>query len=75
MATKKQRYLKIQERVAVLFNDLDQLRDEMQEAYDNMPESLQDGVNGEKMYARIEAVEEQLNNLEEITEYDWSEAS
>lgn len=72
--TKKQRYLKIQERAAVMFDDLEQLRIEMQESYDNMPESLQDGVNGEKMYARIEAVEEQLNNLEELKDYDWSEA-
>lgn len=73
--TKKQRYLKIQERAAVLFDDLEQLRIEMQDSYDNLPESLQDGVNGEKMYARIEAVEEQLNNLEELKDYDWSEAS
>jgi len=74
MATKKQRYLKLQDRAAELWNDLEELRIDMQDAYDNMPESLQDGVNGEKMYARIEAVEEQLNNLEELKDYDWSEA-
>jgi seryl-tRNA synthetase len=45
---------------------LEGLRDEEQEAYDNMPESFQNGEKGEKAQAAITAMEEAISSLEEI---------
>ena len=51
------------------------MADEEQEAFDNMPESLQDGERGEQMQDYISSledmsfsIEELMTDLEEITE-------
>lgn len=47
---------------------LEDIRDAEQEAYDNLPESLQDGERGEQMTEAVENIETAISNLEEIGE-------
>ena len=46
--------------------DLEAIKDDEQEAYDNLPESLQDGEKGEKMTEAIDNLETACSALEEI---------
>jgi len=41
------------------------VRDEEQEAYDNMPESFQGGEKGEKAQECISAIEDAISSLED----------
>lgn len=45
---------------------LESVRDEEQEAYDNMPENFQNGERGEKSQAAIDALENAISELEGI---------
>lgn len=62
-----ERRKKLQEIITEL-NDLatriGDIRDEEQEAYDNMPESLQGGEKGDLAQAAIDAMETVINDLE-----------
>ena len=53
----------IGERITACVIDLEAVRDEEQEAYDNMPESLQRGDQGSAAEGTICALEEALNHL------------
>lgn len=44
---------------------LEEVKDEEQEAYDNLPESLQCGERGEQMQENIDNIEDYLSYLEE----------
>ena len=46
--------------------DLSQVRDEEQEAYDNMPESLQNSEKGNMMEENIDVLDSAIYSLEEI---------
>lgn len=46
-------------------NILEEVKDEEQEAYNNLPESLQYGERGEQMQENVDAIEEYLSYLEE----------
>jgi prefoldin subunit 5 len=48
--------------------DVEYLQEEEQEAFNNIPESLQESEKGEKMQESIDALEEALSNLEEAIE-------
>lgn len=48
-----------------LVEKLESVRDEEQEAYDNLPESLQYGEKGESMEECISAIEDAISELEE----------
>lgn len=75
MKTKKLRYEELQARAQMLAADMEELRDEMQDSFDNMPDSLKyNSTNGEKADARIEAVTDQITNLDEIVEFNWADA-
>lgn len=47
---------------------IDGVKDEEQEAYDNLPESLQDGEKGQQMQYAVEKLEEAVNELEELVD-------
>lgn len=49
-----------------IVSDLESIRDEEQDAYDNLPESLQEGERGQDMQAAIENMENALSALEDI---------
>lgn len=44
---------------------LEEVKDEEQEAYDNLPESLQCGERGEQMQENIDNIEDYLSYMEE----------
>lgn len=44
--------------------DLEDMQNEEQDKYDNMPEQLQDTENGCRMYECIEALEDVVNRLD-----------
>lgn len=48
---------------------LEALRDEEQDYYDNMPESLQDGERGQKAYDAIDAIDNAVNGVAETLDY------
>lgn len=59
----------INDTLAKLLEQLEVLRDEEQEAYDNMPESLQDSERGEKMSDALITMESAIDSITEATEY------
>lgn len=64
---------KVQEMKDNIIGSIEEVRDEEQEYYDNMPESLQGGEKGEMASAAIEHLESAINDLEGLTEMDLPE--
>ena len=56
---------KIKEQIEDLKWKLDELLEEEQEAYDNMPDNLQCSERGEKAEECIDALEEAISNIED----------
>ena len=55
----------IEAQITNLRDRLDELMNEEQDAFDNMPESLADGERGQAMEEAIQAMEEALSSLED----------
>lgn len=53
-----------------ILTEFTELRDELQDRLDNMPESLQDSESGQTLQERIDGLEEACNQLEEISKED-----
>ena len=51
------------ERLRKARDEIEAIKDEEQEAYDNLPESLQDGEQGEKMDENIGDLDEAISVL------------
>ncbi len=54
-----------------LISDLESLRDEVQERYDNIPEQLQDGDAGQLLQDRIDSVESAMSDIEGVEVQDF----
>lgn len=57
---------KFEEIKAEAIDQLSEIRDEEQEAYDNIPEALQDSERGENMQNCIDALEYFMSDLENM---------
>lgn len=57
---------KFEEIKAEAIDQLSEIRDEEQEAYDNLPEALQDSERGENMQDCIDALEYFMSDLENM---------
>lgn len=55
--------------VTVLSELLQELMDEEQERYDNLPECKQEGEYGERLEGNIDAMQNLIDSLEEATGY------
>lgn len=55
-------------RLQKIVEQIEELRDEEQEAFDNTPESLQFSERGEKMEEAIQCLETAIDSIKEITE-------
>lgn len=55
-------------RLQVIYDDLVAVIDEEQEAYDNLPESFQDGERGELMSGGIELLGSARDDIEQVME-------
>lgn len=51
------------------FDTLQEVRDEEEEAFDNLPENMQDGERGEMMQEAIDNLDEAIGSLEEAVSY------
>lgn len=65
-ADRRARIAALQDKLIGMQTEIETLRDEEQEAFDNMPESLQQSDKGEKAQAAIEALEEAINSVDEV---------
>lgn len=52
--------------IASIISDLEELRDELQDRLDNMPEGLQEGDVGQLLQERIDALDSAISDLESI---------
>ena len=66
---RRNRIAEVQSQLETLKQEIDSILEEEQEAYDNMPESLQNGERGEAMQEAIDALESAVGSCEELDEY------
>ena len=52
--------------IASIISDLEELRDELQDRLDNMPEGLQEGDIGQLLQERIDALDSAISDMESI---------
>lgn len=67
--SRRSRIDEIIQKIEDLTYDIDVLRDEEEESYDNLPESIQYSDRGETMSEAIDNLESAISSLEEATEY------
>lgn len=53
-----------------LISQIETIRDEEQEYYDNMPEGIQSGEKGDAAQAAIDTMDEVISALQEVTQMD-----
>ncbi len=53
----------LKEKIGEVMEDIEQIRDDEQEKFDNTPENLQDGERAEKLYQSVETLEELIEEL------------
>lgn len=68
MANRLKQIGKLQTKAYYLAEEIEQLKDELQEAFDNMPENLQLSANGERSEARINLLDNWLDELRGMAE-------
>ena len=62
---RRKRLTSIAEQISVLIDMAQEVLDEEQEAFDNMPESLQQGERGEAMQDAVEAIGGLIEGMEQ----------
>lgn len=60
------RIASLREAVEAMVTDLETIRDEEQEAYDNLPEGIQAGDRGDAMQAAISDLDSAINDLQTL---------
>lgn len=65
---RRKKLAKLQEQIEELRMALEEVLEEEQEAFDNMPENLQYSEKGERAEGCISALEDAVSNLEEAVE-------
>lgn len=66
---RRNRLQKIYDAISAIQADLEEVRDEEQEAFDNMPEGLQCSERGEAMETALSELEDALYSMEEMLEH------
>lgn len=70
MANRRKQIEAVQKRAADFAQDVEMLKEELEESLENMPESLQYSANGEKMQERIDMLDNWLMALNDMAEED-----
>ena len=65
---RRKRIEKVQETLAELLAEIEALRDEEQEALENLPESLQETERGERMQTAADALDDAYTNLDSVND-------
>lgn len=60
---------KIIERLEEIRDDIESVKNEEEEAYENLPESLQESGRGEAMSEAIDALDSAYSSIEEVLDY------
>lgn len=68
MANRRKQIEAVQKRAAEFAEEVEMLKEELEESLENMPESLQYSANGERMQERIDLLDTWLGNLNEMAE-------
>lgn len=63
---RRERLSKLISQAEEMSAELEAIRDEEQEAFDNMPENMQGGERGDKMQEAIEAMDTAITSLEDF---------
>lgn len=66
---RRERLQELKDKLLDIQTGLEEIKDEEQEAYDNLPESLQEGDKGQKMSDAIDNLDSAYSSTEEIAEY------
>lgn len=64
--TRRSQITDIMENLSSLQTSIEELLEEEQEAFDNLPEGIQDSERGEAIQAAIDNLEEAVSNCEEL---------
>ena len=65
---RRKRIEKAQKTLAELLTEIEELRDEEQEALENLPESLQETERGERMQTAADALDDAYTNLDSVND-------
>ena len=68
MANRKQQIKKIQVKADALLTEVEELISELEDAFENMPESIQYGEKGDRAQERIDLLGTWRDSLSEIVE-------
>lgn len=63
---RRKRIMQLSEKLSEVRTSLESILNEEEDAFDNMPESLQETERGERMQEYIEIMKEAISNIEEI---------
>lgn len=61
---RRARLNEVKKKIAAILCTIEEIRDEEEAAYENLPESLQVSERGERMYEAIEGLQDLYDNLE-----------
>lgn len=65
---RRERLENLMGQLSTIKDEIDELKNAEQEAFDNLPESLQGGESGQKMEGNVEILDEALDSLTEVDE-------
>lgn len=65
---RRKRVAEIFDKLVAIIDEIEEVKDEEQEAYDNMPESLQESARGLNSSYVIDALEDAISSLQEISD-------
>lgn len=65
---RRNRLKDVQQQLRVIICDIEEIRDEEESAFENLPESLQKSERGERMQEAVENLQELYDNLESAAE-------
>lgn len=63
---RRKRIEALQEQIAGIALELEELMNEEQEAHDNLPESIQETESGERMQSAADALEEAYSSMDSV---------
>lgn len=68
-AQRRKQLERIIDKLDALNAEIESIRDDEQNAYDNMPESLQDSDRGERMTTIIDYIDDATSSLGDVIDY------
>ena len=68
-AQRRKQIEKLNEEVRDILGRVEELKDEEQEYYDNMPESFQSGDKGQQAEQAVDTLDSAMQSLEEVASY------